>query len=108
MDERRALRPPLAIPLQPSVPPSCRSPVMARATPVVLALLVLAAPARCAEPGADKVLDDAVSHALEYLHNSQDKTDGAWRAQGQVKSAAVTALCVMAFLSAGHVPGEGP
>jgi hypothetical protein len=32
--------------------------------------------------------------------------DGAWQATG--KSPAVTALAVMAFLSAGHVPGEGP
>ncbi len=33
--------------------------------------------------------------------------DGAWEAQGQ-KSCAITGLAVMAFLSAGHVPGEGP
>jgi hypothetical protein len=32
--------------------------------------------------------------------------DGAWQAHG--KNPAITGLCVMAFLSAGHVPGEGP
>src|SRR5262249_48347978 len=33
--------------------------------------------------------------------------DGAWKLSG-AKSPAVTSLAVMAFLSAGHVPGEGP
>jgi hypothetical protein len=74
---------------------------------VLLAFLV-AAPVPAAEPGADKDLDDAIQRALEYLHNSQDKTDGSWRAGGRTKSTAITGLSVMAFLSAGHVPGEGP
>jgi hypothetical protein len=50
-------------------------------------------------------VDAAVSRALDYLQKSQE-ADGAWSAGGS-KSAAVTALSVMAFLSAGHVPGEG-
>lgn len=51
-------------------------------------------------------VDDAVDRALEFLHRTQG-TDGGWRAGRVQKNAAVTGLAVMAFLSAGHVPGEG-
>jgi hypothetical protein len=49
-----------------------------------------------------------VARAVEMLHNTQDKTTGSWSA-GRVsrRSIAVSSLAVMAFLSAGHVPGEG-
>ncbi len=50
--------------------------------------------------------EECVKLALKYLHDSQD-ADGAWRLYAQ-KSPGVTSLAVMAFLSAGHVPGEGP
>jgi hypothetical protein len=61
-----------------------------------------------AEPPAGKTeADRAVERALEYLHNIQDKTDGGWRGGYAGKNPAVTSLAVMAFLSAGHVPGEG-
>jgi hypothetical protein len=56
--------------------------------------------------GRDTPADRAVEKALDYLHNAQDKNDGAWRLNS-VKSPAATSLAVMAFLSAGHVPGEG-
>jgi hypothetical protein len=70
-----------------------------------LSLAVLPGPA--AEPPAkNTALDRAVDRALTFLHNSQDRTDGAWRA-GNQKNPAITSLAVMAFLSAGHVPGEG-
>src|SRR5947209_8686141 len=79
-----------------------------RAACLILALL-LAVPALAAEPAADKdkELDTAIERALTYLNTAQDKTDGAWRV-GAAKNAAITSLSVMAFLSAGHVPGEGP
>lgn len=51
-------------------------------------------------------LEQAVDRGLGFLGRLQEK-DGAWQAGGG-KSPAVTALAVMAFLSAGHVPGEGP
>jgi hypothetical protein len=54
----------------------------------------------------DTPADKAVAKALEYLYESQSKSDGAWRLSG-TKSPAATGLAVMAFLSAGHVPGEG-
>jgi hypothetical protein len=52
-------------------------------------------------------IDRAVNRALEFLHNTQNKSDGSWSAGRAGKSVAVTSLCVMSFLSAGHVPGEG-
>src|SRR5262249_27787378 len=45
-----------------------------------------------------------------FLKNHQDKTSGTWHGgnRGGTGDPAVTALAVMAFLSAGHLPGEGP
>ena len=51
--------------------------------------------------------DEAIDRALQYLQSAQNN-DGSWLSgQGQ-RDPAVTALCVMAYMSAGHVPGEGP
>ncbi len=36
----------------------------------------------------------------------QDSNDGSWRASG-TRNPAISSLAIMAFLSAGHVPGEG-
>jgi hypothetical protein len=58
-------------------------------------------------PEKDTPVDKAIDKALEFLDNLQDKVDGSWRAGGRGKNPAVTSLAVMAFLSAGHVPGEG-
>jgi hypothetical protein len=46
-------------------------------------------------------VDESVARALAYLDRSQD-ADGGWN-----NNPALTSLSVMAFLSAGHVPGEG-
>src|SRR5262249_17350789 len=67
--------------------------------------------ALCCPPlalAADKPsrMDEAVANALEFLQRTQEK-DGSWQAGRMGKSPAVTSLAVMAFLSAGHVPGEG-
>jgi hypothetical protein len=51
-------------------------------------------------------VDQAVDRALDYLQRTQDP-DGGWRAGRYARNPAVTSLAVMAFLSAGHVPGEG-
>src|SRR5262249_27723117 len=51
-------------------------------------------------------VDQAVDRALEFLQRTQD-ADGGWRAGRFRNNPAITALSVMAFLSAGHVPGEG-
>jgi hypothetical protein len=51
-------------------------------------------------------MDKAINRALEFLARTQDQ-GGGWR-NGNQANAAITGLAVMAFLSAGHVPGEGP
>lgn len=51
-------------------------------------------------------VDRAIDKALAYLKKTQE-TDGSWRGRTQ-KEPAITSLALMAFLSAGHVPGEGP
>jgi hypothetical protein len=85
------------------VPHSCR-----RAACTSAALFFLfPAVAFAQSPVKDKDrLEQTVDKALLFLHTMQDG-DGAWRSFNQ-KSPAATSLAVMAFLSAGHVPGEGP
>src|SRR5438552_11761675 len=76
---------------------------------VTLALLLAAPLGRAADPPKkDKDLEEAVNKALAFLKNTQ-RDDGSWSAgRAGGRNAAITGLCVMAFLSAGHVPGEGP
>ncbi|MBI2805383.1 MAG: terpene cyclase/mutase family protein [Planctomycetes bacterium] len=71
---------------------------------VLLGLLV-ASPGLAQGPPKDK-LTESVDRGLVFLALLQEK-DGAWQSGG-VKHPAVSSLAVMAFLSAGHVPGEGP
>ena len=83
---------------------------MRHATLSLCLLLGSAAFVRAADPPAkDEALDQAVDKALDFLQSNQNQ-DGGWtagpRGFGQANPA-VTSLCVMAFLSAGHVPGEG-
>ncbi|HEV3145818.1 MAG TPA: prenyltransferase/squalene oxidase repeat-containing protein [Gemmataceae bacterium] len=59
-------------------------------------------PARAPKPQ----LDQSIEKALEFLNSSQNR-DGSWSAGGHGSSPAISALCVMAFMSAGHIPGEG-
>jgi hypothetical protein len=51
-------------------------------------------------------VDKSVDKALDFLHHQQNP-DGSWNVFRGGKSPAITSFCVMAFLSAGHVPGEG-
>jgi hypothetical protein len=71
-------------------------------------VMLLAAPllALAQEPDKETPVDKAIDRALEYLHSTQNKRDGSWAAN-RGRHPAITALAVMAFLSAGHVPGEG-
>lgn len=51
--------------------------------------------------------DKAVDKALDFLHKSQ-REDGSWSAGTHgSRHVAISSLSIMAFLSAGHVPGEG-
>lgn len=66
---------------------------------------MIAAPV-AAQPRPKDRLEDSVERGLALLALLQEK-EGCWLAHGQ-SHPAVTSLVVMAFLSAGHVPGEGP
>jgi len=54
----------------------------------------------------DKQIDAAISKALEHLAKKQQPS-GAWVLDQFGESTSSTSLAVMAFLAAGHVPGEG-
>jgi len=70
--------------------------------------LVIPMSTRAADPTDREAMDEAIDRALQYLQVHQ-QNDGAWSAGRAGRSdPAITALCVMAYLSAGHVPGEGP
>jgi len=81
----------------------------------LIVVLLFAVPLRAEDKDKgkekDKVakaeLDQRIDRALAYLAGSQDR-EGAWNA-GQIagRNPAITALAVMAFMSAGHIPGEG-
>src|SRR5437773_2620543 len=58
------------------------------------------------DAAAKKKYEESVEQALGFLKVMQEP-DGSWHVFAQ-KHTAVSALSVMAFLSAGHVPGEGP
>ena len=53
-------------------------------------------------------VQSSVDRGLEFLAAQQDKKTGAWKAPNDGATTAVTSLAVMAFLSRGHVPGQGP
>jgi Prenyltransferase and squalene oxidase repeat len=71
------------------------------------ALAVSVSSAAGAGPARRDAVDNAVDRALQFLQRTQD-ADGGWQAGRSGKNPAITALSVMAFLSTGHVPGEGP
>lgn len=78
-------------------------------------LLIHVAPVRAQDLPADAVAapadpraDAAIRRALDYLKEMQTP-DGAWESGGFGKATSITSLAVMAYLAAGHVPGEpGP
>lgn len=61
-----------------------------------------------AQPGGRRQqIDQAIVHALDFLAHQQQPS-GAWSSDQMGPSPACTSLAIMAFLAAGHVPGEGP
>jgi hypothetical protein len=57
------------------------------------------------EPDEKKLVDKTVDHALEYLAAHQNE-DGSFQSPAMARPA-ITGLCIMAFMSRGHRPGEG-
>lgn len=79
-------------------------------SPILCFLLLAAAPLPASAAEAvdrSAQVDRAIERGLEALQIMQDKTEGCWRDRANRPHLAVTGLAVMAFLSAGHVPGEG-
>jgi hypothetical protein len=75
-----------------------------------LALLLAGPVLLCAAqpPARDSDVDRAVERGLEKLQALQNPVDGSWGINANAPgNPAITSLAVMAFLSAGHVPGEG-
>lgn len=64
-------------------------------------------PAQAAPGPSDQVVDEAIVRALRYLA-FQQRNSGGWTLQGTQEATSATSLAVMAFLAAGHTPGEGP
>ncbi len=58
-------------------------------------------------PDEQARLDASIARALDYIAKQQEPT-GAWRIDSYGECTAATSLAVMSFLSAGHMPGEGP
>lgn len=80
--------------------------------PIILtaAVTLLSQPASAAarkRTAEEKRVDKSIVQALKYLA-SQQEASGAWRHRNYGESTATTSLAIMAFLAAGHVPGEGP
>lgn len=75
---------------------------------VAMAMHLLSSAAGAAPPTEEeRQIDRAVERALEFLAGEQQTSD-AWRVDSFGESTAATSLAVMAFLAAGHVPGEPP
>ena len=76
---------------------------------VISAVLLIASgsPVAAQDDVINAAVDNAVLRGLTYLSQVQ-KPSGAWETDSFGESTASTSLAVMAYLSAGYVPGEGP
>lgn len=66
----------------------------------------------CSGPAvrADQLEDEidlSLRHAVNWLAGEQQPS-GAWRSEQYGESTATTALAILSFMAAGHVPDEGP
>jgi hypothetical protein len=77
------------------------------ATGLILLPLVNSFPQSLAQEIPQQAIDDSIARALAYL-SAEQQPSGAWLTDAWGESPAITSLAVMAFLAAGHVPGEGP
>lgn len=76
-----------------------------------MVLAGLAANRCCAQGGpANREVDRSIVRALKFLA-AQQRPSGAWQLKNASRgrdAASTTSLAIMAFMAAGHVPGEGP
>lgn len=77
-----------------------------------VALAVVSMPAGVAAQNrpSDREVDRSITRALNFLA-AQQRPSGAWQLKNPSRgldAASTTSLAVMAFMAAGHVPGEGP
>ncbi|MDA0284072.1 MAG: terpene cyclase/mutase family protein [Planctomycetota bacterium] len=61
---------------------------------------------------ADRQVDQSIVRALKYL-SARQRPSGAWQLESPSRgrgldAASTTSLAIMAYMSAGHVPAEGP
>lgn len=56
---------------------------------------------------AERDVDRSINQALQYLAKRQNPS-GAWSIDSIGETTSATSLAIMAFLAAGHIPGEGP
>src|SRR5262245_58414172 len=81
--------------------------VMRRAWTVILASAVAAAPAaRAADVKMDEPTKRATARGLEWLATRQN-ADGSWSESRYPHNTAITAFALLAFMSQGHLPGQG-
>lgn len=79
----------------------------------LLAVLLVGSPEKSASAqgvASDREVDRSIVRALKFLAAKQQPS-GAWQLQNASRgrdAASTTSLAVMAFMAAGHVPGEGP
>jgi len=75
-----------------------------------IGVALLALPAFARTPAPDVTMDDAskraTAKALEFLA-SQQNSDGSWGADRYPHNTAVTGFVLLAFMSQGHLPGQG-
>lgn len=77
---------------------------------MLCAALATALPAPAAPPSLAKMGEPArraTTQGLQWLAGRQN-ADGSWSEQGYAHNTAITAFALLAFMSQGHLPGQGP
>jgi prenyltransferase beta subunit len=73
---------------------------------IVTASALVAAPARADAVRMDEATKKATARALEWLASKQN-ADGSWSEGRYPHNTAITAFALLAFMSQGHLPGQG-